>query len=335
MVPGPGLAGSARREFAVRVVNELPEPTAVHWHGVRLANAMDGAPPLTQAPIAPGESFDYRFVAPDAGTFWYHPPRPSACAVSTALSSSRRPSRSTSITTLTLIFAAAAANGDRRSRSMARRISIFARAPMNVCGFACSMSRPTPNSRACAIERPAHLRDGDRRRNRRSRLRRARDDCCSVRVIGWMSSSIARWRREPRRRSRLKARAAARLVATIACEDGAPGRPARRDDPKPLPPNPLPERMDFHGALRFDAAIGRTACSAKRPLVQREARPDRHARALKSDVRKRLYPSAWTQFSSPRCARRRLEAVLARHACRWRRGARPGSPSLPTIRASG
>ena len=34
---------------------------------------MDGVPHLTQAPIAPGASFDYRFTAPDAGTFWYHP----------------------------------------------------------------------------------------------------------------------------------------------------------------------------------------------------------------------------------------------------------------------
>jgi len=35
-------------------------------------NAMDGVPRLTQAPVAPGASFDYRFRAPDAGTFWYH-----------------------------------------------------------------------------------------------------------------------------------------------------------------------------------------------------------------------------------------------------------------------
>jgi len=56
----------------VRVVNDLAEPTSVHWHGVRLPNAMDGVPGLTQAPIAPGTSFDYRFRPPDAGTFWYH-----------------------------------------------------------------------------------------------------------------------------------------------------------------------------------------------------------------------------------------------------------------------
>jgi FtsP/CotA-like multicopper oxidase with cupredoxin domain len=47
-------------------------------------------------------------------------------------------------------------------------------------------------------------------------------------------------------------------IATIACDADAPGRAARREDPKPLPANPLPERMDFQNALRFDAAIGRT-----------------------------------------------------------------------------
>ena len=47
----------------------------MHWHGVRLPNAMDGVPHLTQPPVAPGASFDYRFRPPDAGTFWYRPAR--------------------------------------------------------------------------------------------------------------------------------------------------------------------------------------------------------------------------------------------------------------------
>ncbi len=76
VVPGPTLEVGRGEEVWVRVINELPEATALHWHGVRLANAMDGAPPLTQQPILPGQSFDYRFIAPDAGTYWYHPPRP-------------------------------------------------------------------------------------------------------------------------------------------------------------------------------------------------------------------------------------------------------------------
>jgi len=71
-VPGPLLRVKRGEEVKVRLVNELTEPTVIHWHGLRLPNAMDGAPHLTQEPVAPGKSFDYRFVAPDAGTFWYH-----------------------------------------------------------------------------------------------------------------------------------------------------------------------------------------------------------------------------------------------------------------------
>jgi len=71
-VPGPTLRITRGEDLCVRVVNDLAEPTSVHWHGVRLPNAMDGVPGLTQAPIAPGTSFDYRFRPPDAGTFWYH-----------------------------------------------------------------------------------------------------------------------------------------------------------------------------------------------------------------------------------------------------------------------
>ncbi len=54
-------------------INKLGEDTTVHWHGIRLPNAMDGVPGLTQKPIRPGESFVYEFTPPDAGTFWYHP----------------------------------------------------------------------------------------------------------------------------------------------------------------------------------------------------------------------------------------------------------------------
>jgi FtsP/CotA-like multicopper oxidase with cupredoxin domain len=60
-------------EVLVRVVNALDEPTAVHWHGARISNSADGVVGLTQKAIAPGDTFDYRFVARDAGTFWYHP----------------------------------------------------------------------------------------------------------------------------------------------------------------------------------------------------------------------------------------------------------------------
>lgn len=71
--PGPILRARQGEPLEVTVLNKLAEPTTVHWHGLRLPNAMDGVPYLTQAPIEPGKSFTYRFAPPDAGTFWYHP----------------------------------------------------------------------------------------------------------------------------------------------------------------------------------------------------------------------------------------------------------------------
>ncbi|BAR97872.1 multicopper oxidase [Blastochloris viridis] len=71
-VPGPVLKVRRGGEVWVTAANELPGPTAIHWHGLRIDNRMDGVPHLTQPPIAPGASFDYRFTCPDAGTFWYH-----------------------------------------------------------------------------------------------------------------------------------------------------------------------------------------------------------------------------------------------------------------------
>jgi FtsP/CotA-like multicopper oxidase with cupredoxin domain len=72
---GSGAEIRVRRgaEVLVRVVNALDEPTSLHWHGARISNSADGVVGLTQKAIAPGETFDYRFVARDAGTFWYHP----------------------------------------------------------------------------------------------------------------------------------------------------------------------------------------------------------------------------------------------------------------------
>ena len=73
VVPGPEIRVRQGERLGVRVDNGLEEETTVHWHGVRTPNAMDGVPHLTQAPIAPGGSFQYEFDLPDAGTFWYHP----------------------------------------------------------------------------------------------------------------------------------------------------------------------------------------------------------------------------------------------------------------------
>jgi FtsP/CotA-like multicopper oxidase with cupredoxin domain len=72
-VPGPEIRLRQGERLRITVENRLPQDTTVHWHGLRIPNAMDGAPYVTQPPIQPEESFVYQFTVPDAGTFWYHP----------------------------------------------------------------------------------------------------------------------------------------------------------------------------------------------------------------------------------------------------------------------
>lgn len=72
-IPGPELRVRQGDRLRVTVQNALDQDTTVHWHGIRLPNAMDGVPHVTQPPISPGETYTYEFVPPDAGSFWYHP----------------------------------------------------------------------------------------------------------------------------------------------------------------------------------------------------------------------------------------------------------------------
>lgn len=71
-VPGPRIRATEGDRVRIVVTNRLPEPTSVHWHGLILPNAMDGAAGVTQKPIAPGQSFTYEFTLEQAGTFFYH-----------------------------------------------------------------------------------------------------------------------------------------------------------------------------------------------------------------------------------------------------------------------
>ena len=72
-VPGPVLRLKQGEPVRMIIDNGLDQDTTVHWHGIRVPNAMDGVPGLTQPPIKAGKSFIYEFTPPDAGTFWYHP----------------------------------------------------------------------------------------------------------------------------------------------------------------------------------------------------------------------------------------------------------------------
>jgi FtsP/CotA-like multicopper oxidase with cupredoxin domain len=80
-LPGRSIRLSRGDRLIVHFENDLPEATTIHWHGIRLPNAMDGVPDVTQPAVPPGGRFDYDFVVPDAGTFWYHPHVRSAAQV--------------------------------------------------------------------------------------------------------------------------------------------------------------------------------------------------------------------------------------------------------------
>lgn len=71
--PGVELRCRQGERLRVRFINKLDVETTIHWHGIRLPLAMDGVPYVSQAPVKPGEYFDYDFITPDAGSYWYHP----------------------------------------------------------------------------------------------------------------------------------------------------------------------------------------------------------------------------------------------------------------------
>ena len=71
-IPGPVIEARVGDVLELRLTNHLPEPTVLHWHGLRLPAAMDGTD-MVQRGIKPGDTFTYRFTLRDAGTFWYHP----------------------------------------------------------------------------------------------------------------------------------------------------------------------------------------------------------------------------------------------------------------------
>lgn len=72
-VPGTALTVRQGGSLNIHFQNGLPDPSTIHWHGIRIVNSMDGVPHLTQPPVDSASTFQYQFVLPDAGTYWYHP----------------------------------------------------------------------------------------------------------------------------------------------------------------------------------------------------------------------------------------------------------------------
>lgn len=66
----PVLRVRSGQKVRIDFINELPEPTIIHWHGLLIPAAMDGHP---RNAISPGQHFRYEFeVQNRAGTYWFH-----------------------------------------------------------------------------------------------------------------------------------------------------------------------------------------------------------------------------------------------------------------------
>lgn len=72
-VPAAPIRVNAGDRLLVSLRNQLPDPTTVHWHGIALRNDMDGVPGVTMNAVPSGGRFDYSFIVPDPGTYWFHP----------------------------------------------------------------------------------------------------------------------------------------------------------------------------------------------------------------------------------------------------------------------
>jgi FtsP/CotA-like multicopper oxidase with cupredoxin domain len=73
-IPGPTIQVYPNDYINIRVINRLPEPTSIHWHGLDIPNVMDGVSTVEPSPkIEPGHYFDYCFrINNPPGTHMYH-----------------------------------------------------------------------------------------------------------------------------------------------------------------------------------------------------------------------------------------------------------------------
>jgi FtsP/CotA-like multicopper oxidase with cupredoxin domain len=74
VTPGPEIRVTEGDKVRIHVVNQLPESTAIHWHGLVVPNDQDGVPFITQPPIKPGETYTYEFQIREGntGSHMYH-----------------------------------------------------------------------------------------------------------------------------------------------------------------------------------------------------------------------------------------------------------------------
>jgi len=71
-IPGPTFTANVGDTIIVHYENQMARESGIHWHGIELANSMDGTP-FTQNQVQPGGNFLYEFKVERPGIFWYHP----------------------------------------------------------------------------------------------------------------------------------------------------------------------------------------------------------------------------------------------------------------------
>ena len=72
-LPGPELRVKQGELVEITLINrDIDAGVTIHWHGIDVPNAEDGVAGLTQDAVMPEQLHIYRFVADEAGTYWYH-----------------------------------------------------------------------------------------------------------------------------------------------------------------------------------------------------------------------------------------------------------------------
>jgi FtsP/CotA-like multicopper oxidase with cupredoxin domain len=234
----------------------------MHWHGVRLINAMDGSPPLTQEGVAPGKSFDYRFIAPDAGTFWYHAPSRKPVGLYGALIVSETEPVDVDHD-VSLIFAVESSAVDVVSWKLNGAPSLDITAQTNErlrLRFLNAAPSQILNLRIGGLRAFVMATDGQP-----AEPFAARDGRLSLgpgnRVDVFIDCTLF-----PEATAPVTIEGMAAPIARIVCQAGTAAIKAPRQEPHPLPPNGLPERMDFARALRFEGVGSRAGVERKAPL---------------------------------------------------------------------
>jgi FtsP/CotA-like multicopper oxidase with cupredoxin domain len=281
-IPGPVLHMRRGEELKMRLINETATPTAIHWHGVRVPNAMDGTT-LVQKPVPPGGNFDYRFVPPDAGTFWYRASPRTANRALHGLLIVQEASATEIDADVALILAGA---DDKLTANGVASLDIAIR-PNDRLRL--RLANATEHLVTLGIaDHPMHVVaiDGQPAEPflaRGSRITLSPGNRADVLVDAVMKpesiASITLWQGDAARPLGRLIYADSKVRATMP--DGHAGRPV-----KPLPANPLPERMDFRGAQRADVPIeaGATGLPARPLFAVKRGRTVMLALPNKSDA---------------------------------------------------